>query len=285
MNLNHICSLGLGLGLGILISRNQRSSCYSALVSRNSENDSSISKPPKNYAPKEFHENSLENSKTLTRASNHLSTTIFNTIRKRRSIFPKDFTGEQVPVSIVEECLAAANWAPTHGKTQPWRFIVCGNSVMEKISSLRDVYMESILEGEALEKYRKKVIRKRNSIKNTSYTIFIMVKAVTTSTGRRMKEWEEIAAVSMAVQNFHLQLTTYWNNGIGGYWSSGGVDSYLKNSKDIRELLGAENGQKEEGVPDDIILGAFHLGCVLPSKMNKYKSSRGDIKDKVKWMK
>ena len=45
-------------------------------------------------------------------------------IRTRRSIFPKDYTGAPVPRAAIERALEAANWAPTHGKTEAWRFVV-----------------------------------------------------------------------------------------------------------------------------------------------------------------
>lgn len=47
-------------------------------------------------------------------------------IAKRRSIFPRDFSGEEVPREVIQQLLEAANWAPTHKKTQPWRFVVLG---------------------------------------------------------------------------------------------------------------------------------------------------------------
>lgn len=50
-------------------------------------------------------------------------------IAKRRSIFPRDFTGEAVPREVIEQMLEAANWAPTHKKTQPWRFVVLGTAL------------------------------------------------------------------------------------------------------------------------------------------------------------
>ena len=37
----------------------------------------------------------------------------------------------QVPLAVIEEALAAANWAPTHGKTEPWRFVVVGPVVTQ----------------------------------------------------------------------------------------------------------------------------------------------------------
>ena len=45
-------------------------------------------------------------------------------IEKRRSIKPHSFTGEDIPVKVIEAILASTNWAPSHGKTEPWRFQV-----------------------------------------------------------------------------------------------------------------------------------------------------------------
>ena len=39
-------------------------------------------------------------------------------MKQRRSIFPKDFNGASVPRAVIERALEAANWAPTHGKTE-----------------------------------------------------------------------------------------------------------------------------------------------------------------------
>jgi nitroreductase len=36
----------------------------------------------------------------------------------------QDMNGEQVSDAEVQQILEAANWAPTHGKTEPWRFAV-----------------------------------------------------------------------------------------------------------------------------------------------------------------
>ena len=240
--------------------------------------------PPK-FAPNDWRNN--KNSSELERDETSLtslhSQKIWNNIRQRRSIFPKDFTGEPVPVHIIEEALSSANWAPTHGKTQPWRFVVCGQTSLQQIITIRDKYSEAMLAGEKLDAYRKKMVRKRAALKKVTYTIFIIVKRdVTTTSGRNMPEWEEIAATSCAVQNFHLQLCSRWDEGVGGYWSSGGTDSYLK-SKEARELLGAEDGEGD--VPNDLILGAFYIGSCPPFKMEKYRAVRGDISKKVTWIK
>jgi len=237
---------------------------------------------PKSFAPKEMSTLTPTIQKKNVVSSEQSARAMYSNMRKRRSIFPKDFTSDPVPVRFIEEALSCANWAPTHGKTQPWRFIVCGKKSMEKLSAIRDDYFERTLEGEKLDAYRKKVIRKKKSLANVSFTIFIVVKSVTTSKGRRMPEWEEIAATSCAVQNFHLSLTARWENGVGGYWSSGGTDSYLKLSAEARDFLGAENGDGD--VPNDIVLGAFYVGSCPPAKMNKYRSARSPISEKVTWL-
>lgn len=36
----------------------------------------------------------------------------------------QDMNGLRVSDGEVEQILEAANWAPTHGKTEPWRFAV-----------------------------------------------------------------------------------------------------------------------------------------------------------------
>ena len=41
-------------------------------------------------------------------------------IESRRSIFPKDYSGED----ILEEILNSSNFAPNHKRTKPWRFRV-----------------------------------------------------------------------------------------------------------------------------------------------------------------
>ena len=36
----------------------------------------------------------------------------------------------------MEALLEAANWAPTHGKTEPWRFVVMGRAAQERFMDL-----------------------------------------------------------------------------------------------------------------------------------------------------
>ena len=40
--------------------------------------------------------------------------------------------GEKVSDAEVQQILEAANWAPTHGKTEPWRFAVLANPSVQR---------------------------------------------------------------------------------------------------------------------------------------------------------
>ena len=55
---------------------------------------------------------------------------IVETIQNRRSIFPKQMSGEQVPQEVIDKMLELANWAPTHRHTEPWRFKVYSGDAM-----------------------------------------------------------------------------------------------------------------------------------------------------------
>ena len=47
---------------------------------------------------------------------------LMDIIRTRRSVFPPLYASDkEVPRSIIEKILEAANWAPSHKKTEPWR--------------------------------------------------------------------------------------------------------------------------------------------------------------------
>ncbi len=46
-------------------------------------------------------------------------------IRTRRSVFTQQFDpGKPIPDEIIWQILNNANWAPTHKRTEPWRFTV-----------------------------------------------------------------------------------------------------------------------------------------------------------------
>jgi len=81
----------------------------------------------------------------------------------------------------------------------------------------------------------------------------------------RLPEWEEIAAVSCAVQNIYLSCTL---RGLGCYWSS---PKFLCESP---ALLNLPEGQR--------CLGLVYLGVPKPDL--SFDVVKGDVKDKVEWV-
>jgi nitroreductase len=225
-------------------------------------------------------------------------------IKARRSIFPKDYTGEvrarrlcahcvcarrmrelalpdvrvpeqAVPRESLELMLEASNWAPTHGKTEPWRFVVIEKDGIEKFFNVcSDAMREQF--GPESDKFRAYQQKQEKSKKDKAKCHFIIAicfkrKALP---DKVMPEWEEIAATSCAVQNMHLMATSL---GIASYWSSGGpLDHAL-----VLDKLGLK------GADGDRCLGLFYVGATTGEKIASYRKSarRGPIADKVSYLK
>ena len=129
-------------------------------------------------------------------------------IKTRRSIFPKDYTGEVPPRVHLEQMLYASNWAPTHGKTEPWRFVVMEkDSVAKFFSHCSEAMKEKFGEtGEKFLAYQAKQEKSKKDKAKSAYIIAICMKRKALP-DKLMPEWEEIAATSCAVQNMHLMAT------------------------------------------------------------------------------
>ena len=55
-------------------------------------------------------------------------------ILERRSSKPSSMNGKKIEDASIQALLELADWAPTHGRTEPWRFIVFGNEELKKFS-------------------------------------------------------------------------------------------------------------------------------------------------------
>ena len=60
---------------------------------------------------------------------------IFDLIKQRRSIFPDQYINKHIAKENLEKILEAANWAPTHKKTEPWRFKVLTGRRKEELGA------------------------------------------------------------------------------------------------------------------------------------------------------
>jgi len=180
--------------------------------------------------------------------------TLNSIIRNRKSIYPNDYTGDEIPDNLIREILLNANHAPTHRMTQPWFFKVYKNESKQKLIDIVSKIDESKISKIKLDKFIQKI-----NDSNTVISIFL-----NRDLKERLPEWEEIAAVSMSVQN--MWLTCYANN-IGSYWST---PSFLKEYGDLIDI--AEN---------ETSLGFFFMGVYNHKESPKL---RDDINSKVDWV-
>jgi nitroreductase len=184
-------------------------------------------------------------------------------IQNRRSIYPKQFDpASKVDDSIIKQMLENANWAPTHGMTEPWRFKVFTGAGLVKLGDFFQQIYKDTTPAENFDqgKYDKQAL----SIKQSSHVIAIIMKRQETG---RIPEIEEIASVAAAVQNMYLTATAY--DGVGGYWSTGGP-TFKPQAKEFFGL-----GEQ------DRLMGFFYVGAFSGDWP---KGNRKPIEEKVDWV-
>jgi nitroreductase len=182
-------------------------------------------------------------------------------IKNRRSIFPKTYIlNKEISREYIEQILENANWAPTHRHTEPWRFKVFHTyQSRERLSYyLADFYKKNTPEADfSTEKFNK---QKGNALRSACAIAIVMQR----DPEKRVPEFEEIAAVAMAVQNMWLTCTEL---GIGSYWST--PPAALK----ANEFLKLKEGEQ--------CLGFFYMGW---HNMPEIPGKRSPIEEKVEWM-
>lgn len=133
-------------------------------------------------------------------------------IKNRRAVFPPMYNSESIPDKEILTIMENARWAPSHKLTQPWRFIVFRENALNKLSDyLGEHYKMHTPEDDYSELKLKKTVEK--PLKSACVLAIILCR----DPEKRVPEWEEIAALSMAVQNIWLSCST---REIGAYWSS-----------------------------------------------------------------
>lgn len=180
-------------------------------------------------------------------------------IKNRRATPPRLFAKRELPNGSVEELLRSANWAPNHKKTEPWRFKVYrGKAKAELAAKAKATLEEKQKEGYpvALEKIEKFV----STLERVPVAIAVVLQP---DPAGRLPEWEEIAAVSMAVQNMWLTATELE---LAAFWAT---PTFMEL---FDELLELEDQQKS--------LGFFYVGQVM---MDFPSPGRNDWKEKVDW--
>ncbi|MCB0655297.1 MAG: nitroreductase [Saprospiraceae bacterium] len=179
-------------------------------------------------------------------------------IRSRRAVFEGSYTGEEIPATVLDEILENANWAPTHKRTEPWRFIVYTGQARQELSDLVGGAFKKFTPPDAFSEIKWQKIAQK-PLQASATIVLLMQRDPKLS----LPEWEEQAAVACAVQNMWLTCTAYR---IGAYWSSPG---FLVNHG--QELFDLPNGQS--------LLGLLYMGTTREGQWPA--GERGDWQEKV----
>ncbi|WP_411029925.1 nitroreductase [Spongiimicrobium sp. 3-5] len=182
---------------------------------------------------------------------------IFELVKNRRSVFPAQYNDKPIAKADIEKILEAATWAPTHKKTEPWRFKVLQGEAKTKLGLFLSLkYMDN--------EPKPKEFKVKKLMENPKKAGAIIAICMQRDPLESIPEWEEIASVAMAVQNMWLCCTQM---GIGCYWSSPSLIKYMD------DFFALAKGEK--------CLGFFYMGYYddkIPAV------SRSAIEEKVVWL-
>ena len=137
---------------------------------------------------------------------------IARAIQKRRTIHI--FSKKSVPKEVVERSVVAANQAPCHKKTFPWRFTNIGIKKRELLYQLQLTlkFGEKEIDESSLK-------RTRNKMFNPSHLLI----ATQICTDNQVQKLEDYAACACAIQNLSLSLVADY---VGCKWSTGEITKH-----------------------------------------------------------
>lgn len=171
---------------------------------------------------------------------------VLRAIAHRRSLGVARLLPDPVERRLIETLLRAADWAPSHGDTEPWRFTVYAG---EGRHALGEAFAEAYREdAERSGDFRQNAFDgQRERALATPVWIAIGLEPGLRPDGTlKTSIEEELMAVACAVQNLHLLASAM---GLAGMWLSKGVMVHAR----VAEFVGLR-------APQARLLGFFVLG-------------------------
>lgn len=181
---------------------------------------------------------------------------VLNAIHYRRAVNQNNYTDQDISKEDILTILEAANAAPTHKRTQPWRFVVFQKEGLERLGAELARIYKNITPAEKYTETTEINMSKKATTSNVAIAIIVNY------TGD-VPEWEELAATACAVQNIWLAAHSL---NIGGYWATPGLINHLG------EFLKLEENQK--------CIGLFYLGHYNAEAREPIRSP---IESKIRW--
>lgn len=136
-------------------------------------------------------------------------------ITERRTTKVPSMNGKKIDAQQIEKLLGLANCAPTHGRTEPWRFFVYEGEAFERFcADHAEMYWKETPEEtrnpQTYENLKGMFVKASH----------LVVVAMRRTPDTKIPEIEEVAAVSASVQNMLLGAEAL---GIAAIWSTGGM--------------------------------------------------------------
>jgi nitroreductase len=181
-------------------------------------------------------------------------------IRRRRTIKPQDMDDRPVDPRLLAAILENANWAPSHGLTEPWRFFVFTGEGRARLADFCQSLYRRLTPDEAFRE--EKFEKLRTQPLKAPVVVAIGMKR---QEGGKIPEIEEVEAVACAVQNMQLTASAL---GMAAFWAT----PPLVYSDEMRAWLGLPD-------PSDKCLGLLYLGW--PRSQAWPEGRRGEIAAKV----
>lgn len=184
---------------------------------------------------------------------------LFNAISNRRSFGLKELSREPIDLELVGQLLEAANWAPSHGKTEPWRFVVYSGDARQIIGDAFGAAFRQLNQGSPPNDAGERAQRD----KVWMAPVWI---ALGMQPDPKMPEWEELIAFGSAVQNAQLMASAL---GLASKWTSGATA--------IHPLVAAAVGF----APETQLYGFLYVG----RPANEWPAGkRRPLAEKVRWV-
>ena len=182
-------------------------------------------------------------------------------ISNRRSTKPAALNGKKINDATIKRLLALANWAPTHGSTEPWRFVVySGDAVKRFCLDHAEMYKQATAADKFMAaKYEKQL---HNGDK-ASHIVLVYMKR---GSNPNITVQEEICATAAAVQNILLGAEAL---GLAVLWSTSGMVMHPA----MKEYLALGEG--------DMMIGMLYMGYTDEAKK---EGKRSPIEEKTTWI-
>jgi nitroreductase len=182
-------------------------------------------------------------------------------IRDRRTIKAAAMNGNKISRENMQQLLALADYAPTHARTEPWRFVVyTGESLIQFCKDHAKLYWENTAEEN----------RKQATADNLEHmgdlASHLVIAVMRRTPEAKIPKLEEYAATSAAIQNILLGAEAL---DIAAFWSTGGMA--LKPA--MKQYL---NLQEE-----DEVLGFLYMGYTDQPKKEAVRNI--PMEEKITW--